>query len=160
MVVAEKKHKITMDEDVFSVFGRHEDKVFVHQGQRRPLGGEDEIVALKTIFENFNKFQLIGLPAVAEKNIVHLQSLVRTYNYKNILNRAEIKLKIEELRNCFEDEKLGQEEFQLVAEAENANIGILLTFNPTLIDEGKRLRVKDILKVEIMKPSGYVRKYL
>lgn len=169
MVIAEKKHKITMDEDVFSVFGRHEDKIPIHHkegtrlegtGRGRPLGGEEEREALITIYNNHNKYQLIRLPAIAEHNVKHLSWLVRNYDYTNKFNCAETKIKEEELRNFLEGENLGQKELQLVAEAENANIDILLTFNPTLIKEVKKVKAKGVLKIDIMKPSAYVQKYL
>jgi len=63
---------------------------------------------------------------------------------------------MEEISNIFEDEKLGPPEFKLVAEAEDAEINIILTFYPTLIKMGKKLRGKGIVKVEIMWPSEYV----
>ncbi|MGO8763214.1 MAG: hypothetical protein ACLP2P_11725 [Desulfobaccales bacterium] len=150
---SEKKHKVAMDNDVSSLFGSHDDNFPVYQregtrlegtgGQTRLLGGTEERKALKTIFINLNKFQLIRLPGVPNEEIT-----------------TEIKQKMAEISNYFEDDELEQTERQLLAEAENAKINILLTFKPTLVEQGKKLGSKGVLKVEIMQPSVYVRNYL
>jgi hypothetical protein len=150
-----KEQKVTMDSDVFSSLGRHDDDIHIPEGLRRP-GGAEERKALKTIFDNRSKFKLIRLSGVPEEETRHLSGLVRIYNNTNDSESPEIIHKMEELSNIFEDEKLGPPEFKLVAEAEDAEINIILTFYPTLIEMGKKLRGKGIVKVEIMWPSEYV----
>ncbi len=150
---SKKKLKLTMDEDVFSLFGQPEYYVSVdiEEGTRqdgiggtiRPLGGKQEREALKIVFNNRNSFQLIRLTDFIRKEI-----------------SPEIKQKIEEIGKYCEDDELDLTDRQLLAEAENAKIIVFLTFNPNFIEAGKILRRKGIMELKIMKPSEYVRKFL
>jgi hypothetical protein len=150
---SKKKLKVTMDDDVFSLFEQPDYYIPVDvreglrqegiRGQTRLLGGAKEREALKIIFKNRNSFQLKKLTDVTKEEISPL-----------------IKQKTEELSNYFEDDELDLTERQLLAEAENAKIDVLLTFSPIFVEQGKKLRKKGIVEVEIMKPSEYVRKYL
>ena len=164
------KPKITMDEDVFSSFGHHEDELSACHGeesfpsgkgeQKQPIGGIKEREALKILFENLNKYQLIRLPIIPERDIMHLSGRVKIYDYTGKLDQSKYKIKIEELSKYFEYDNLGQPEFELMAAAENAKIDVLLTFNKTLLEERNKFKEKGVLKFEIMRPSEYVRKYI
>lgn len=60
--------------------------------------------------------------------------------------------KINEIDKCLEDEKLSQP----LAEAEYAKIDVFITCSPNLLEKRTELRDKDVVKVEIMRPSEYV----
>jgi hypothetical protein len=156
----EKKSKVTMDADVFSLFGRHGDKIpITEKDGLRPIGTSNltrpicykEREALETIFNNRTNFQLIGLPSIPKQETMHLSGAVR-----NMKDFECSKYKIEELNNYLEDDEMSQ----LLAEAEDATIDIILTCSPKLLEIRIELRDKGVVNVEIMRPSEYVRNYL
>jgi len=155
---SEKRQKVTMDSDVFSLFGRNYYNISIKEGLRpagtskltRPICDEKDKEALDTIFNNRINFQLIGLPSIPKQETMHLSLVIR-----NMEDFECAQHKIDEINKYLEDEELSQ----LLAEAEYTKIDILLTCSTKLLEKRTKLRDKGLVTIEIMRPSEYVAQY-
>lgn len=165
-----KKQKVTMDSDVFSLFGH---KIPAKDGLRadgtggqkprsvtqkkelrqegtskstRPICDKEReaLETLETIFDKRSYLKLIALPSIPKQETMHPS--IRRMDFECPQD------KINEIDSCLEDEELSQ----LLAEAEYAKIDVFITCSPKLLEKRTELKDKDVVNVEIMRPSEYL----